>query len=662
MATTITSYSGWYDVGLGEYRLRITLSRSSVNIANNTSTVRSRVWVESRNGGWFTNISSAHGQSIDGIQVYSGNLNRTVGQNSSALVLDNSRTVTHNAAGARTVGSAASFSNYATGNMYVSTSLVLDTIPRATTPTVSGNAFTTGQSTTINLPYATSSFRHDLTFRIGSEVVHTISNAASSTSWTPPHDLATRFTNSASTTVQITTVTKTSASGSSVGSKVNNFTLNAGASIVPTVTQVAWQDQNPLTTNNVGALVQGQSRIKGVVTASGIYGSTITTRSVSVDGVQYSDSDVIELPKSGVISASGTAIDSRNRSATADGTFNVLPYEVPQLGDGGFQVLRASPENPGNPNGNWVPDDLGTRLIIDLDAFASSLVVSSVEKNALHILVETRPASGGVWTTRNTISPGLSYDGRIKVTGGSQFPVQESFEVRITLTDNVVDMPTELITTIPTATVALDMNGTSVGVGKYHERGTLDVAGDGYFSGDLKLTEPDSVLDVAGDANFSGNLNLTDSGVLLSPYGERGNDYRGTTAQRVDFGSSGLAKEGTRFYDTNESLEYIWKDAGWRRAVQRGTLSISTGSLSQVGSTGVYATTITISGIPAVLGVGERLLLYSDAVGTGFGIVSQVHRRLGPDPGPQSVNIRFIQVGNAAAQGAVGIVWEVVEA
>lgn len=460
-------YSGWQN----DMRVEVRYYFGDQSIENNTTQILSETYLQTRNGRWidsnFTGASLANSWGGSQTKQHYNNGNQTT------YFTGYSQTVTHNADGVKSVqfgGRLKENLGVLAFDQTVSEWHLLPTIPRATTPTLSGGGgFTTGAVRTISLPRASSNFTHDVTYSFRGLSGTIATGAGVSTSWTPPHNLMEALTNGTSANVTITVVTK---QGSTViGTRSAQFSLTAAASIVPTVSQVLWDDNNPVVKTNIGAFVQGLSLIKGAVTAAGVYGSTITERRLRIGSTILPEGTPIQIAGSGTVTAQGEAVDSRGRLGTASANFNVLPYQPPRLGSGGWQIRRA--------NSAGTPDDNGQYLRLDLHALVNSLEVASVEKNALTVSVRTRPV-GGAWTNRNTISPGLSYNSHVLITGGATYLTSQSYEVEVTLTDRTGSEPTRMSTTVATAAVTLDLDGNSVGVGKYRERGTLDVGGDGY--------------------------------------------------------------------------------------------------------------------------------------------------------------------------------------
>ena len=449
----------------------MTIDSNIASVEGNYSLVRSRVWLQSMPAYSFYGQSSLHVQSIAGVTVVNTYITRDIPLGGYILILDNSRYVSHNADGTQTAYSGANFQNGPTGFLALGTTLTLDTIPRATTPNWSGN-FEGGAAKTINLPRASSGFTHDVSYVFGSQTGSIATGAGVTTSWTPSLALVNEIPNAASGTGTLTVVTKSDAT--IIGTKAVPFTLAAGSGIIPVVDTVLWDDANTTVKTNIGRFVQGLSLVKGTVTASGLYGSTITDKWLRLGTTLIPEDTPFQIAGSGTVTASGEAVDSRGRLGTKAANFTVLPYTPPTIGVNGWQVQRANASN--------VPTDTGAYLRVDLHAIVVSLISASTEKNALTITVRTRPV-GGSWTTRNVITPGLTHNAAFLVTGGAVFLITTSYEVEITLEDKTGIEATRLVTTIPTATVTLDLNGTKVGVGKYWEQGALDVGGDIYMNG-----------------------------------------------------------------------------------------------------------------------------------------------------------------------------------
>lgn len=398
--------------------------------------------------------------------------------------------VAHNSDGTRSFDTSASVNadtplgSAATGAFTV----WLPTIPRATTPTVTGGSLTTGVASTINTTPASSGFTHDITYKFGTTTGTIATAAGASTSWTPPHTLLNQIPTTTSGTLTLTVVTK---SGTTViGTKTLDVVLNANADQLPTLSSVAWTDQNTNVNTNIGAsiYVQGRSSLKAVVTASDTTGSTIISEGTTVNGVFYAEGTVIPITQSGVNTAFGTVTNGRGRVKTLAANFTAVAYEPPKLGPGSYSITRA--------NSSYVMDPTGTYGYVNIDALATTLKSGATEKNKMTIVISTKQRGTSSWVLRKTVNGALAFNGKINLdgaTGGNIFAGDKSYDVRIEIYDQTETYPPvgndktsiHIEEYLPTTKVALDIYGSRLGVGKMVEDGTLDVLGDTYTSGNF---------------------------------------------------------------------------------------------------------------------------------------------------------------------------------
>lgn len=467
--------------GRSDYQIDYTVSTVKQEVANNRSLVRRRLLMKnigSGSGAWNNNTNNTW--SISGPNNQSGSFSFDFRNYSSLTLVDRQDWVTHNSDGTKSFSSSASVSadlpvGMRTAN--VSMSVTLKTIPRATTPTVP-SSFTTGSAGTIQLPRASSSFTHTVTYKVGSQT-GTISNSAgTSVSWTPPHSLVSAFPNSTSGSGTITVVTK---SGSTtIGSKSASFTLKAATSIVPTMGDVTWTENNPKIASIVEQHVQHLSILTPSFDASGIHGSTIPSsgKTIQIDNVVHTvNSNTKITPKySGNPSYVQKVVDSRGRSTQETLYLPVLPYTNPYIGSSGWSIYRADP-------GSYLPnpDGIGESIVCQIHAVATKILKAGNNVNFVKISFRYKtfdtPWSG--WSWYNSTS--YEFNGQLRIlapTGG--FLNTKSYEIEIVVEDTVGGAPLRFITTVPTTSVAMDIHGDSVGIGKIWERGSLDVAGDIY--------------------------------------------------------------------------------------------------------------------------------------------------------------------------------------
>lgn len=537
----------------GNYYCQTEIILESQSIANNTSTFLVRVWFGTA-AGWWIDANFNAGAYVGGSWVAGfSSVQKYVAGGSSALFVDTRQTRTHNNDGTLTLNISGNVStnNVVTFNQWSGGNYTFPTIPRATDPNWSGN-FEAGTAKTINLPRASSSFTHDVSYSFGSVPMTSIATGAGvTTSWTPDVSLLNQIPNAASGPGTLRVVTKNG--GTVIGTKDKSFTLSAAPTVVPSISAVLWDDDNTTVKNNIGAFVKSASRIKGSVTAAGVYGSTITSKGLIVNGSPIPENTTISVETSGTIAASGTATDSRGRTVTQPATFDVLDYAAPKAVT--FTVDRT--------DSTGTPQDDGQYLKLTLDASVQSLIVSSTQKNSMKIVVKTRPISSSTWTTRNTINTGLTYNSSVLISGGGIYLASSSYVVRVEITDKVSDAVETggyaSNKTVATGTVTLDLNGTNVGIGKFHENGKLDVAGDIYSDG-IKVSKEGHTHTINDLTNFDykevyldpaylggSSAKVVEDGVLSSVSYPWKNAYIPTSSRKV-----GLQRFGSDWYITGQ--------------------------------------------------------------------------------------------------------------
>ena len=287
----------------------------------------------------------------------------------------------------------------------------IPTIPRATTPTLSASSVAMGSAVTINLPRASSSFTHNVTYRFGNATGTINSAATTSCSWTPPVSLAAQIPKSTSGTGTITVQTK---NGSTViGTKSINITLTVPASVVPTISGHVVAEATANIASKFGAYVQSKSTLKVTTTAAGAQGSTITAYQTVIENRSYTGSPCTSaaIAGSGTIAVKTTVTDSRGRTATKTTNVTVIAYSPPQITVS--SVARTS-------------DEATTATCTYNFSIAS---VNSKNTKAFYI----QYLAGSTWTDITRMSDVYTKSG--SVTSGAVFGVDATTRVRFVAQD-----------------------------------------------------------------------------------------------------------------------------------------------------------------------------------------------------------------------------------
>ena len=357
---------------------------------------------------------------------------------------------------------------------------------QVTQPSFAPAVFNAGDTITISLPRQNSAYTHTLYWQVGNaQPVYLDGGVGASLVFaTPADEILARMTEAPEAKFSI--ISTTMSGSATVGEARFEGRVLAPTSAAPTVSAYTVSDANTAASSIVGAFVQGVStlRLDGV-TAAAKDGATIVERRLSIEGAGMAIGDTRALLNSGAIPVVARAWDSRGLSGSLSGSVNVLPYRGPSMSVP-FSTPTGSSVYRSNASGAYDPE--GSYLAIGYGASVASLV-NGTERNTLTLRISTRPIDGETWTVRNTLTPTVSVlDGRLwtgfvtqVVGGGAIYLPDQSYAVRMEVIDRFNTLVKE--ETVATAYVTIDLNGPNVGVGKLHQRGTLDVAKMAYFEG-----------------------------------------------------------------------------------------------------------------------------------------------------------------------------------
>lgn len=480
----------YWDTPTGGAILRLTVTLLSQSAADNTSTIRRQLSIIGV--GSSTSRADPVACSIAGVGATVNSTFTWAQGTTSKTIISADTVVAHDADGTLTVNVTGAIGATGTAGIGGPTtngprSYTLPTIPRASRSSLPSTV-TLGTTVAINTNRASTGFTHTLQlWEYGVNATSPLATIATgvggSHSWTPALNLAEYFPNAVSKQFFIRTITYKGAE--KIGQLDTVFTLQAPSSMIPTITAINAVDDNPDVASLIGGFVQGQSRLKATVVAEGIYGSTIKSRKVTVDGQTVNSGETVALPTSGTRVVAAAVTDSRGRTATENGSVTVLPYEAPRINE--YSVVRALAD--GSPNVN------GAYLLMTLDAAASSLVVGT-EKNAMTIRVYTRPRGTTAWTARNVITAGLTYDSSVLITGGGIFNTTTSWDTRVEVIDKL--QKSEDYFAASTAGAIVDSTPTKQALGKMVEDAgpTTQIQGPARVYGELDV-DGRRVLDTA---------------------------------------------------------------------------------------------------------------------------------------------------------------------
>lgn len=446
---------------------------------------------------FYSNAVKMSAVAINGVTVYAGGTYSNITDYKERTLASGTLTIAHDSDGSKTFtvatfsGQVWKDSGYLTATA-AAQSFALPTIPRATVPVI--GAVVMGQTVTIGLPRAVSSFTHTLTYTFGSASGTIAEGAGTEAQWAVPYDLAAQIPNNASGTGTLTC--KTYSGSTLIGTQSVNFTATvpSNSTTQPSDT-IAVSPVSSLAAPFSGLYIQGRTKAKITHTASGKYGATIKSYAATVDGQTYTGqaptTEILATP--GTLTITGTATDSRGITGTATTFITVLAYTPPSVerntSTDALVCARALADG--------TLDDDGTALYVACSRKFSGLGGS----NAASVQARYK-AESGEWSDWVTfLAESASGDNYAGIIAGITLAVESPYTIELRAVDKLGESGGTLSFAVPTseATVDLGEGGNSLGVGRRAHVGTekrLDVAWNSTFEQDVRVDGDLSVGDL----------------------------------------------------------------------------------------------------------------------------------------------------------------------
>ena len=272
--------------------------------------------------------------------------------------------ISHGSDGSKKLDCSGSFSisgsSYLSGGS-ISCSIQLESIPRATKPTLSASTVALGSSVTINISPAVSSWTHNIYYRIGTgNWTRFATGVKSNYSWTVPLAIASSYPTATKGTI---TIGLNTYNGSTQigGTQTVNLNITIPASIAPSVSAIAVSEAASGLSNF--GYVQTKSKLKIVASVSGSYSSSIRSYVYNIGSQSYSGLEntyimTDEVRDSGTVAVTVTVTDSRGRTASKTVSITILAYSPPQITH--FECSRCGDANgSANANGQYLKVTFG---------------------------------------------------------------------------------------------------------------------------------------------------------------------------------------------------------------------------------------------------------------------------------------------------------------
>lgn len=352
--------------------MTITVTLNSQNIANNTSNVTVKMTAQSDSTSYHAyNFSAVNPVKlvVDGSTKVDTKIAIDLSDMEVVTLATWTGNITHSTDGSKTLSCTGNFyvaETSSLGSAYaddakLTTSTSLPKIARASSiSSISSSTNTIGETFTMKISVQNTTFTHKTYIKIGSTTVVSSTNiSAGTTSKTfssPASTWAAAIPNATSATA--TVYLDTYNGSTKIGSASKTFTVKVPSSAVPSISSVTITDSAGYL-GTYGGYIQGKSKPSVKITAAGIYGSTLSSFSVQIDGKTYTKNTSISpctitcspiLSSTTPITATITVKDSRGRSKSTTSSLVVLPYSNPSISN--FSVQRCNSDGTVNDNGS----------------------------------------------------------------------------------------------------------------------------------------------------------------------------------------------------------------------------------------------------------------------------------------------------------------------
>lgn len=442
--------------------LRFTWTAGTQSIVNNTTSVSWKLELIATSSGQInSSATKAWSVTVNGVP-YSGTNTVGISNNATKVLASGSTVIKHDADGKKTFTYSFSqefgitFSGASIGTKSGSGSGVLDLIPRKSSLTANNGTLGTAQTLTISR--ADSSFTHTLTYTCGT-ASGTIATRTTSTSisFTPPISLSSQ--NTTGTSVSLTFTLATYSGNTHIGTTTKSITCAIPASVKPSITGVTITEASAEVPTGF-PYVQRKSQLKVVVSASGSYGSTVTSKT-TIGGVAYSGTNFTSNILTGVgdISVATTVTDSRGRTATRTDTVTVFAYSPPTVS---ASLIRCDSTGKEDEQGEYM----------NITYNMSILPLNTANAKAFKIQYKKSVETSYTTVTINATSYNTSGNRVIAADSGS------SYDVIVSATDSFAETKRNLVLSTAYTILNISADGKTLAFGKVAEKPSGNEFGD----------------------------------------------------------------------------------------------------------------------------------------------------------------------------------------
>lgn len=436
--------------------------KATQNVAKNQSTITSNLVFIKGNSYWYPFNLSGHNVTM-AIGGYKHTASRTFDLRSKnrQVIWTRTTTVNHSADGTLKIHLSASgntgISNI--GSYSIGETVQLNTIPRKSTMTVTPTTADFGGVIKFNISKASGGFKHLINYNINGVGGNAVALTDSTTpTWTIPTDLIKHV--PTSTSAKINLWLDTYSGSTKIGVNAYSITANVPKSIVPSISSFSAKETNSrLSSFKLAAneFLQANSKIQFSSAATAGSGAKLSSSTIEIVGVSSinSSSGIVDLAPlsthSGSKVARLTVRDSRGRTATKEFSITIKGYAPPKIAK--FEATRD-----------------GTNVKVN-----KSVTYSAIGSNTITYLL----------TRDNGTKVGdMTHAKNDYVFGG--YPQEKSFVFTLKVSDSLNS--TSSVSNVSTGKQLMHIDrDNGFGIGKYRERGVLDILGDVWINGGLDV-------------------------------------------------------------------------------------------------------------------------------------------------------------------------------
>lgn len=362
----------------------------------------------------------------------------------------------------------------------------LDPIPRASQPSCitwpehTQNVGFFGDTISIHMNRASSSFTHTVRYVFVSAKGNIATGVTTGTTWTIPLTLMSQipYATSGTGTIYVDTY-----KGSTlIGTKSCKFTAKVPDSVKPKAT-LSLTDATGID-KIYGSPVQGLSKIAVKVTPTTYYGAGVRRYEVNIDGVKYTSGEFTtpELTKAGSSPVTALVVDGRYFEATASYTMNVQAYTPPSLTS--IAVHRCNEDGTENEQGEFIRVTFSARV--------TSLGAKNLATYKLRYKRSTDTTYTEIVLTDLANTWTVTDHNRVFAADGSY-----SYDVEVEVADRHHSDSRSTSASTAFTLINWGADGTSMAFGKIAEKpGTIEIALDVEFTGKVKGAIFDAIYPV----------------------------------------------------------------------------------------------------------------------------------------------------------------------